>query len=457
MRYRLWVGPNRQNGANASMSKTDRRLKDHLNTNQAARERMCLEILSVQEGYSEVEPRLPKGGPDGARDIQAKFKDDLCFGAVGFVNDASDLEEHRKQIKKKFKDDLKNALKEKKDSSPNPRVFVFFTNVGLTPKIIKELKEHAYGNGIDYCDIFDRERLRIVLDSNRGYAIRFRYLDIGLSDAEQKDFFATWGDKINSAIGSGLMGLDRTTKRIQFLMEAQFPLDHLATIVRLNSTIWDACKGEFFFQTILSLRVHSDGLLGITYGGGTKEVRETLAEWEARGKKHTENTQYGFGFSSLIPGTPHHARYVGDDDKWERPKNVGDEERLEYIRTSGSTGILEVDQNVLYFKPLSEPFIERFQPTCKLQELDGCMILFESSREVAEHIEEIAIVGGGYELLTLKKDDLQLQAGSYHRLKVPKEAKHEADSHDWVTVRPSSFSSCFSVDLMGRTPRRYDW
>jgi hypothetical protein len=85
------------------------------------------------------------------------------------------------------------------------------------------------------------------------------------------------------------------------------------------------------------------------------------------------------------------------------------------------------------------------------------MILLESSREVAEHIEEIAIVGGGYELLTLKKDDLQLQAGSYHRLKVPKEAKHEADSHDWVTVRPSSFSSCFSIDLMGRTPRRYDW
>lgn len=135
------------------MSETDRRLKDHLNTNQAARERMCLEILSVQEGYSDVEPRLPKGGPDGARDIQAKFKDDLCFGAVGFVNDASDLEEHRKQIIKKFKDDLKNALKEKKDRSSNPRAFVFFTNVGLTPSIIRKLKEHAYGKNIDYCDV----------------------------------------------------------------------------------------------------------------------------------------------------------------------------------------------------------------------------------------------------------------------------------------------------------------
>nr|WP_321444596.1 hypothetical protein [uncultured Cohaesibacter sp.] len=439
------------------MSETDRRLKDHLNTNQAARERMCLEILSVQEDYSDVEPRHPKGGPDGSRDIQAKFKDDLCFGAVGFVNDASDAEEHRKQIKKKFKGDLNNALKEKKDSSSSLRTFVFFTNVGLTPTIITELKEYAYGKDIDYCEVFDRERLRIVLDSNRGYAIRFRYLDIGLSDAEQKDFFATWGEKINSAIGSGLSGLDRTTKRIQFLMEAQFPLDHLAAIVRLDSTIWDACKGEFFFQITLSLRVHSDGLLGITFGGCTKEIRETLAEWEARGKKHTKNAQFGFGFSSLIPDTPHHTRYVGDVEKLEHPKNIGDKVRLEYIRTSGSTGILEVNQSVLYFTPLSEPFIERFQPTCKLQELDGCMLLFESSREVAEHIEEIVIVGGGYELLTLKKDDLQLRPGSYDRLKVPKEAKHEADSHDWVTVRPSSFSSCFSVDLMGRTPSRYDW
>jgi hypothetical protein len=439
------------------MSETDRRLKDHLNTNQAARERMCLEILSVQEGYSEVEPRLPKGGPDGARDIQAKFKDDLCFGAVGFVNDASDLADHRKQIEKKFKDDLKNALKKKKDSSPNPRVFVFFTNVGLTPAIITKLKEHAYRNNINYCDIFDRERLRIILDSNLGYAIRFRYLDIGLSDAEQKDFFAAWGDKINSAIGSGLMGLDRTTKRIQFLMEAQFPLDHLATFVRLDSTIWDACKGEFFFQTTLSLRVHSDGLLWIAFGAGTEEIRDALDEWKQRGNGHTRNAQYGFGFSSLIPGTPHHARYVGGVEQLEHPKNKDDEERLKYIRTSGSRRLLEVHQNVLYFETLSEPMIERFQPTCKLQELDRCMLIFESSREVAEHIDTITIVGGGYELLTLKKDDLQLQPGSYDRLTVPREAKHTADSHEWVTVRPSSLSSCFSIDLMGRTPRRYDW
>lgn len=96
------------------MSETDRRLKDHLNTNQAKRERMCLEILSVQDDYSDVRPRLPKGGPDGGCDLKGSHKESLLFGAVGFVNDATDLSQHRDQIKAKFKEDLENALKTKK-------------------------------------------------------------------------------------------------------------------------------------------------------------------------------------------------------------------------------------------------------------------------------------------------------------------------------------------------------
>jgi len=75
--------------------KTFAALKDHLNTNQAKRERMCLEILSVQDDYSDVRPRLPKGGPDGGRDLQGSHKANLLFGAVGFVNDATDLDQHR--------------------------------------------------------------------------------------------------------------------------------------------------------------------------------------------------------------------------------------------------------------------------------------------------------------------------------------------------------------------------
>jgi hypothetical protein len=296
------------------MSETDRRLKDHLDSNQLKRERMCLEILKVQQDYSDISPRLPNGGPDDGRDIQGMYKDYLCFGAVGFLNGASDAKQHRDQIKKKFKEDLESALTTKRNGTPAPKSFVFFTNVALTPTIKETLQKQAYSMGISHCDIFDREQIRIILDSNRGYAIRYRYLDIALSDAEQKDFFSAWADEINAAIGSGLRGIDQTTKRIQFLLEAQFPLNYLSTIVKLDSSIWDVCKGEFFFQTILDLRVHSDGLVGFTFGGGTEKIVETLEDWMAGGKTSSENSQYDFGFSWLLPETPQHAQYAASPE-----------------------------------------------------------------------------------------------------------------------------------------------
>ena len=438
------------------MSETDRRLKDHLNTNQAERERMCLELLSVQEGYSDLRPRVPKGGPDGGRDIEGLYRGELLFGAAGFVNDATDTEEHRRQIRGKFGDDLDNALKEK-EGKLAPKGFVFLTNVGLTPGIISELKRSAFARGIGYCEVFDRERLRIILDSNRGYAIRFRYLDISLNDAEQKDFFSAWADGITSLIGSGIAGIDQTTKRIQFLLESQLLLDSLGTIVRLDCPIWDACKGKFFFQTSLTLRVHSQGLMGLTFGGGTDDIVETLSEWEARGRGFARNSQYGFGYSWLIPDTEQYQVFEGDADKLEFPQGVSSEDKMQYIRTSGSSGILEVQRDTLAFDTLTEPFLFRLQPTCKLLELHGCMILFECNREISDHIKEILIVGGGYQLLKITRDDLKSAPGSFDRLKMPIEGKQKPDSHDWVTLRPSGYSSAFSIDLMHKTPLRYDW
>jgi hypothetical protein len=438
------------------MSETDRRLKDQLNANQAKRERMCLEILSVQDGYTDLQPRLPKGGPDGGRDIQGFYKGELCFGAVGFVNDASDTDQHRSHIQSKFRDDLENALKPKEDK-PRPKGFVFLTNVGLTPSIIGDLQRLAYGRGIGYCEILDRERLRIILDSNRGYAIRFRYLDISLSDAEQKDFFSAWADGITSLIGSGIKGIDQTTKKIQFLLESQLLLDHLATIVKLDAPIWEVCKGEFFFQTSLSLRVHSQGLMGFYFGGGTDEIVESPDKRQTGGRELTRNGQYGFGFSSIIRDTEQYLPYKGFEDKLEYPKGVRDEDRREHIRTASSRGILDVQQHILHFTMLSEPFLFRFHPTCKLLELHRSMVLFDCSKEIADHISEIKIFGGGYELLKLDRNDFVCEKGSYDRLNVPQDGKHEADSHDWITLRPAELSSAFSIDLMDKTPKRYDW
>lgn len=439
------------------MSETDRRLKDHLNTNQYKREGMCLEILTVQEGYTDMKPRLPKGGPDGGRDIEGLYKGRLCFGAVGFVNDATDLDQHRKQIQEKFKDDLENALKPKEEK-PTPQAFVFFTNVGLTPSIIDDLQKMAYTRGLSHCEIFDRERLKIILDSNRGYAIRFRYLDIPLSDSEQKDFFSAWADGITTLIGSGIEGLSQTTRRIQFLIESQLLLDHLGIVVQFDAPIWDVCRGEFFFQASLTLRVHSSGLVGFTFGGGNDRSVESLEEWRARGAAFSRNGQYGFVFSSVVPDTEQYFPFKGAEEKQEYPNNVeARSDTIKYFRTSNSRGLLRIEQDFLYFEALREPFLFRHQPTCKLLDINGCMLIFDCSKEIADHITEIMMMGGGYELLKLNKGDLHIAEGRFDRLMLPNECEQTPDSHDWVTLRPATGSSTFTIDLMHRTPRRYDW
>lgn len=77
---------------------------------------MCLDILKIDKNYSDVKPRHPEGGPDGARDIEALYKGELLtWGAVGFQNNVSDSPVEIKSTKKKFRDDLKSALEEKDD------------------------------------------------------------------------------------------------------------------------------------------------------------------------------------------------------------------------------------------------------------------------------------------------------------------------------------------------------
>ena len=90
---------------------TDERLKSFLDTNQLARERICLAVLALDRRFSEVRPRHPRGGPDGARDIDANFlSSQLAFGAVGFLNQASDSDEQKNRAIKKFHDDIDVAL-----------------------------------------------------------------------------------------------------------------------------------------------------------------------------------------------------------------------------------------------------------------------------------------------------------------------------------------------------------
>lgn len=135
-----------------------------------------------------------------------------CFGAVGFKNNANDSKTQIREIKKKFRDDLKVALSADKQL----RAFVFFTNIALPPSDHEYLSAHARKNGITFVDILDRERLRILLDSAPGYAIRLSFLDIPLSDAEQKDFFSRFGREIQDVILGRLDSVEQRMEEILF-------------------------------------------------------------------------------------------------------------------------------------------------------------------------------------------------------------------------------------------------
>lgn len=153
---------------------------------QSARERLCIGILALEPGFSRVRPRRPKGGPDGGRDLEALLDArEEVWGAVGFRNNANDSPEDKKWVRNKFSSDLKRALQE------NPKLFgfVFFTNVDLTPAELKAMELDGHVHGLQSCEVFHRERIRIALDSPQGFAYRLQYLDIEMSREEQVAFF----------------------------------------------------------------------------------------------------------------------------------------------------------------------------------------------------------------------------------------------------------------------------
>lgn len=434
------------------MSETDRQLKDKLNSNQSMRERMCLELLQNEAKFSNVRPRLPNGGPDGGRDIEADYDGtDRVFGAVGFVNNATDTNEHRNKIRKKFSDDLaeiKTATADERRRTPT--VFVFFTNVGLTPGIIDALKKSAYEQGVIVCEVFDRERLRILLDRNSGYAIRYRYLDIPLSDAEQKDFFGTWGDQLQEMMTSNLTEIGSTTKRLVFLAEAQFLVDRISVLVKLDGPLGDISKDGFVFQAMVSLRVHAEGFLGVIFGAGSDPIVESIEEIRTTKEHFARNGQYGYALTHLISGSEQHDRHVemlGD--------NEVDDDDESWLPAGSSHGILEIEKPYIHIDYGSTPFIERFSPTCRLIDLDRAFILFDCNADLAGHIEEIIVSANHFRILHLTRADFRFEPGRFDRFKLPQESHQKEDSHEWRTIRPSATSSCFTPDFIGRTPMRW--
>lgn len=191
---------------------TDERLRYGLNTNQPSRERLCLGVLSLDRSYSDIRPRRPEGGPDGGRDIEALWNGEKCFGAIGFQNNVSDSPDDKREVRKKFLTDVESA----RAADNKVKSFVFFCNVDQTPAEIDELKCVAANLGFTHVDIYWRERLRIALDGTEGLALRFQYLGINLSEAEQQAFFARFGKDLENIIHGRLDRIEQKLEDLDF-------------------------------------------------------------------------------------------------------------------------------------------------------------------------------------------------------------------------------------------------
>ncbi|MBA3650150.1 MAG: hypothetical protein H0W66_01385 [Chthoniobacterales bacterium] len=213
---------------------TDERLRSWLDANQLARERLSVAVLALDKRFSSVTSRHPRGGPDGGRDIEAFYQNSRkAFAAVGFVNSACDSPRELLEVRNKFKADLLRALV----ADNALKVFVFFTNVSLTVSEKDGLMAFAIAKGIEVAEIFDRERLRIALDSAEGLGLRFQYLSIPLSEPEQAAFFARWGSGLEELITKSMEAVDGRLDRLEFFEEQSRALKSLSFHFKLKREV----------------------------------------------------------------------------------------------------------------------------------------------------------------------------------------------------------------------------
>lgn len=424
---------------------TDERLKNYLDTNQLHREQMCLGILALDKRFANVRPRHPRGGPDGGRDIEAQFRGtELAYGAVGFVNQAADVEEKKRTIRTKFADDLDNAF----GANPRPSVFVFFTNVNFTIGDKTELIEQAKAKGIPTCEILDRERLRISLDSPDGFAVRFQFLKISMSESEQASFFAKWGDEIQSVISTGFQEVHSTLSQLLFLQEAGRPISGLHVQFELDRE-YDACEiGHFRAFCSIYLREPKLGILGLLFGNTDKSNRF---------RADIKNDAYEPpGLASGIASGQWKLAWGERQDSEAPSEVVTDEEHdldIEHYVPIGSGSSIGASSVKKFVASYSTDSFIRFEPVLSLMDFDECMLMPILNKSLAEKLKRIRVFANGYILLDIEKNGFIVDSSEFS-LDLDESFSKDELSDPWVRVRPAIFSSAFHLSFMDSVPVR---
>jgi hypothetical protein len=158
-------------------------------------ERLAAALLRL-EGYADVEPQAPLGGPDGRADILCSRGGYAYVAAVYFPPTAQTFND----VVEKFDHDLAGATRRSRNA------FAFFTNQRLTRSERGALKQRALNQNLE-CEVYDVERIAGALEEAAGYGLRAAYLGLPMTDAEQISYFARREHLAETALDRNTAGL----------------------------------------------------------------------------------------------------------------------------------------------------------------------------------------------------------------------------------------------------------
>jgi hypothetical protein len=347
----------------------------------------------------------------------------IAFVAVGFVNGANDSRPQKTQIKNKFKSDFTDAKEEYKDL----KVFVFFTNILFTTGEKEKLEEYAKDKGITHCDIYDRERIRIALDSLDGLAARYQYLGLKLSDAEQQAFFNRWGDDIQTMISNRFSDVDTKLNRILFLEESKTPLVYFSIGFELKRKYTAEEFGNYRVFCSLMMIEPKLEIAGFTFGSSDASLES----------KNSACLKKGGGIKNSI-------------NTWQWIETTNEENiNLELERNGYGIGVAELGGLFITYKTGS--FI-RLRPTISMIDLNSATFVIFCNKKFAEKIKTIRFYSNDYFLHEI--DDLKIDESEFDP-DLPIRFVEEDLSDKWVRItRANDFGVAFRLDFFGFTPKR---
>jgi hypothetical protein len=364
---------------------TEERLRHHLDSNQVMRERMCLALLPLLGPFTREQPRRPRGGPDGGRDIEAVYQGrTTIWGAVGFRNGGGSDDEARNAMEKKFKEDLDRALEENASLAG----FVFFTNVDLTPSRRESLVRYAHGKNVMIVDIFDMERLRHALDSPEGLIARLQYLEIPMSTTEQAALVGKFGSQLQHAVTTRFDRVEQTLAQMERFLQFQKPILRIDLYAELTEPTTSAAVGD---EAIL-LRI-----------GGLHDLPKTMCFLSVNQSSHSKAADPG-----LLTLT-----HIWND---ESPSNI-----LTLQPSVGPPNVL-ASYNELSLTTAGS----------RVRIADLTVVTFEAccTEGIRGKIKRIAVDANGYELVNHSPDGL----GEVTTIKWPEALPYNAAGRKWQTL-----------------------